>query len=235
MALNDGFKGNDGDGVASRLGAIETHDDLGRGGNFEGKSGVIGGNRKLAAGAIDEHGQLDFSGAAMVKKLVERGFDGAAGEQHVVNQDHGRASHIDGDACGAELLGDRLALDVVAVKRNIESAGLDSEGRGKAVGQLDAAVGDTEEYQAVGRRMAFTNSVGQALNGGVNLGDGKAFRCGHEGCLCRPIQGRTSGKSGHRKLGFGRVFNPAPSPLRHLQADGFFGLVGRNSEAWYHL
>jgi hypothetical protein len=48
--------------------------------------------------------------------------------------------------------------------------------------------------------MAFTNSVGQPFNGGVNLDDGKAFKSGHEGWLCRPTQARTSGKSDYMKL-----------------------------------
>ena len=43
---------------------------------------------ELAPAAVDEHGQPDPRGAAEVGELVERGADGAAGEEHVVDDHH---------------------------------------------------------------------------------------------------------------------------------------------------
>ena len=48
---------------------------------------VVGPDRQLAVAAVDQDGELDRARAAEVGQRVERGADGAAGEQDVVDQD----------------------------------------------------------------------------------------------------------------------------------------------------
>jgi hypothetical protein len=45
---------------------------------------------------VDHHGQLHGPGPAEVVQGVERGPDGAAGEEHVVDEDHDLAGQVDG-------------------------------------------------------------------------------------------------------------------------------------------
>ena len=49
----------------------------------------VGLDRQLAAAAVDEHAEQDPPRPAEVGALVERGADGAAGIEHVVDDDHG--------------------------------------------------------------------------------------------------------------------------------------------------
>src|SRR5687768_477308 len=47
---------------------------------------VVGLDRQLAVAAIDHHGELDGAGPAEVDQGVQGGADGAAGEEHVVDE-----------------------------------------------------------------------------------------------------------------------------------------------------
>ena len=87
-------------------------------------------------------------------RLVEGGFDGATGEEDVVDEDDIGAVDVGGEDGGRELLGDGVAADVVAVKGNVDDAGgrlklggYDGKAGGKAMSEENAAVGDTEENQ----------------------------------------------------------------------------------------
>lgn len=193
--LGGGFGREDRDGVASGVGVVELHDDLAAGGDVQGQAGVIGGDGELAAAAVDEDGELDLGGTAMVEQLIERGFHGAARKQDVVDEQNGGAGDIDGDARGDEFLGDGIALDVVAMKRDVEGSDRGSESRGETAGEFDASVGDTQKNQGRGLRVTFADRLGEPLNGGVDVGGRKAFGSGHSGWLCRSWMARTSGKS----------------------------------------
>src|SRR5699024_3406877 len=50
---------------------------------------VIGANRQLSVAAVNQDGQLDGIGTAEISKRVQRGADGAARKQDVVDQDDG--------------------------------------------------------------------------------------------------------------------------------------------------
>ena len=47
---------------------------------------VVGADRQLAVAAVDEDGELDGAGAAELAERVERGTDGAPGEEDVVDE-----------------------------------------------------------------------------------------------------------------------------------------------------
>mgnify|MGYP000213912938 CR=1 FL=1 len=102
---------------------------------------------QAAAAAVNEDGQLDAGGAAVVEEFVEGGLHGAAGVEHVVHEDHGGAVDVVRDDGRREFLGDRIAADVVAVEGDVDraragvEAGLFQAG-GEAGGEDDAAVGD---------------------------------------------------------------------------------------------
>ena len=74
--------------------------------------------------AIDEHRELHPLGAPVVEEGVDRGADGASGEQHVVDEDHGAAVEVEVEVGGVD---DRLraglaSVDVVAVEGDVEVA-----------------------------------------------------------------------------------------------------------------
>ena len=71
-------------GRRSRLEA-STCDALGQRGR-EVLADEVGADRQLAVPAVDEHGELDRPGPADVVERVERGPDGAAAEEHVVDE-----------------------------------------------------------------------------------------------------------------------------------------------------
>ena len=52
---------------------------------------VVGPDRQLAMAAVDDDRQLHRARPPVVVQRLERGADGAAGEQHVVDEHHGRA------------------------------------------------------------------------------------------------------------------------------------------------
>lgn len=113
----------DADGVALRGLGVEGDDDLFGGRRGEREAGVVGGDRHEAAAAVDEDGELDLGGAAVVEEFVEGGFDGAAGKEDVVDEDHGGAVDVGRDVRGGELLRDGMAEDIVAVEGDIHGAG----------------------------------------------------------------------------------------------------------------
>ena len=85
---------------------------------------VVGPDRKLAVPAVDERRQLDAPGAAVVEEGLDRRAGRAAGEEDVVDQDHGAALEVEvevrgvDDRCRAGL----AAVHVVAVEGDIDVA-----------------------------------------------------------------------------------------------------------------
>ncbi len=117
-------RGADGDRVAGRIFFVEGDDDFFFGGGRERETDVVGGDGEAVVAAVDEDGEFDLGGAAVIEKLVEGGLDGAAGEEDVVDEDDDGAVDVGGEDGGGELFRDRVAADIVAVKGDVEGAGL---------------------------------------------------------------------------------------------------------------
>src|SRR5437867_10503897 len=60
-------------------------------------AGEVGGDGKLAVSAVDEDREEDPPGAAEVEDQVDRGPDGASGEEHVIDEDDLPPLHGEGD------------------------------------------------------------------------------------------------------------------------------------------
>lgn len=117
-----GRGGLDADGVARRGLGVEGDDDLFGGRCVEREAGVVGGDGHEAAATVDEDGEFDLGGAAVVEEFVEGGFDGAAGKEDVVDEDHGGAVDVGRDVGGGEFLRDGMTEDVVAVEGDVDGA-----------------------------------------------------------------------------------------------------------------
>ena len=127
----------------------------------------VGPDRQLAVAAVDQHRELDGARPAEVVERVERGADGAAGEEHVVDQHDDLAVDPAGRDLGGQGAG-RLQPQVVAVHRDVEGA--DGHGvpldrgdpLGEPAGQRDAAGRDAEQDEVVGALVALEDLVGDA-------------------------------------------------------------------------
>ena len=66
--------------------------------------------------------QLHALGTAIVEERLDRGADGAAGVEDVVDEDDGAVGEVEVDVGGVDdrLLGGRLGADVVAVEGDVE-------------------------------------------------------------------------------------------------------------------
>ena len=163
-------------GIAGGGAGVEADFDLLRITGDEGEPGVGRGDRQFAPAAVHEDGEFDAARPAMVEKLVERGLHRAAGVEDIVHKDDSRAIHVVRDDGRRKFLGDGVAADVVAVKRDVDRAGARSKARffqlrGEALGEDDAAVGYPQEQQAGG----FPVALG---DGGSDPGDRLVDRFG---------------------------------------------------------
>ncbi|BDZ50669.1 hypothetical protein GCM10025867_29100 [Frondihabitans sucicola] len=118
--------------------------------------------------AVDQDGQAHDARATESAQGVERGADGAAGVEHVVDQDDGLAV----DATGRKRRGagrpGGLPPEVVAVERHVDGA----DGNGFAtdrlecatqtIGEMDAASGDAQDDEIVCPAIALEDLVGDA-------------------------------------------------------------------------
>ena len=75
---------------------------------------------QLAVAAVDEHGEPHVAGPAEVVERVERGADGAAGEEHVVDEDDDLAVDAAGRHRRLVRAAGGLLAQVVAVHRDVE-------------------------------------------------------------------------------------------------------------------
>jgi hypothetical protein len=80
---------------------------------------VVGADRELAVTAVDQADQLDGAWSAQVDQRVQGGARGAAGVQHVVDQDDRLVRDVDRDA-GRAQGARRVLVDVVALQRDVE-------------------------------------------------------------------------------------------------------------------
>ena len=136
--------------------------------------------------AVDEDGEFDFGGAAVVEEFVESGLDGAAGEKDIVDQDDVGAVDVGREHGGRELFGDGITADVVAVKGDVDDAGKGfepggegGEAGGETVGEENAAVGDAEENQTRIGAVSGDDGLGDLIDGGVNVFSAESFGRGH--------------------------------------------------------
>ena len=81
----------------------------------------VGLDRQLAAAAVDEHAEQDAARPAEVGALVERGADGAAGVEHVVDDHHGAAVEVGQPGLAHHRPG-ADGLEIVAIERDVELA-----------------------------------------------------------------------------------------------------------------
>ena len=74
--------------------------------------------------AVGEDGELDPLRAAVVEERVDRGADGAAGEEDVVDEDDRPALEVEVEVRGVDDrgVGRRAAADVVAVEGDVDVA-----------------------------------------------------------------------------------------------------------------
>ena len=81
---------------------------------------VVRPDRQLAVAAVGEHRQLHARGATVVEQRLDRGADGASGEEDVVD-DHDRfAREVEVDVRGVHHRGLGPAGDIVAVEADVE-------------------------------------------------------------------------------------------------------------------
>src|SRR5437867_3573062 len=77
---------------------------------------------ELPSPTVYHHGQCYSSWPTKVRKLVERGADGAAGIEHVVHDDDVLSVDVDGDTRGTDDGSRADGLEIVAVQRDVERA-----------------------------------------------------------------------------------------------------------------
>ena len=153
---------------------------------------VVGADRQLAVAAVDEHRQLDGARAADVAQRVERGADRAAGEEHVVDEDHQRVVDAAGGDLGrAPSARGGLQAQVVAVHRDVEAS------------RPGPSRPSNSSIRSASRRARATPRVGmpsRTRSGRPWCARGSRGRCGsaraghrrRRGRSCRPRRGQAS-------------------------------------------
>jgi hypothetical protein len=137
-------------------------------GGGDGQAGEVGGDRKFAPAAVDQHDQRDPRRAAEVEEFVERGAHGAAGEEDIVDQDDGAPVEREGDVGRPDDGLFRQAVEVVAVEGDVEAAErqVAAEPRGErrlqAPGEDVAAALDPDQAEVVGLAEADGDRLGEA-------------------------------------------------------------------------
>ena len=224
VGLEAGLSGRarDGDGVVARIGGVEDDGDFFLGGGGDHEAGVVGGDGQGAASAVDEDGEFDLGGAAVVEELVEGGLHGAAGLEDVVDQDDRCAGDVDRDDGGRELLGDRIAADVVAMEGYVDDAGaraaffrvMLAQEQLEARDDVDAAIGDAEHDKTAGwiGRVTRGDLGGESIQGETDLGlgneGGGLGLGGHGGLRFAHRDGAGKARSGARLAIRGRERRP---------------------------
>ena len=123
----------------------------------------IGGDRQFALAAIDQRRQHDPGRPAVVEQFVDGGARGAAGVQHVVDQQDGGAVDVERDLGRLDLGRQALLGVVVAVERDVDEAEplAQLQRRRQALGQPGAAGADADDGQVVGLRQAGAHLLQQ--------------------------------------------------------------------------
>jgi hypothetical protein len=132
----------------------------------------IGTNRHFTMAAIDQYGELDLAGAAVVRNGIERGADGPAGEKNVIDEDDGGIIEWYIDLAALEFRVFAEMAEVIAVERDIEDAEVDfaiilGEERAEALGDFIATTADADDGEGLAG-MASLDGLGEGFDG---LGD----------------------------------------------------------------
>src|SRR5262245_9123806 len=144
----------------------EVHRDTLAAGGGEVLADVVGTNRELAVAAVDQDGELDRLRAPEVDQCVHRGACGAAGEEHVVDEED--AAALDGEGDVGSLHAGRLqaAVEVVAIERNVDDperdprTALDLLQRAtQPLPEVHAARADADQGQVLGVTVALDHLV----------------------------------------------------------------------------
>src|SRR5215831_15183530 len=88
--------------------------------NGQARPDVAGLDRQLAASAIDQHGELDRLGPAVVEQLVDCGAHGSPGVEHVVHEHEPAAGNLERQLGRCELGAQSLLRVVVAIERDVD-------------------------------------------------------------------------------------------------------------------
>src|SRR5690606_9917052 len=83
----------------------------------------IGGKRQFALADVEQHGEGDAGGAAIVEQFIERGAHGAAAHQYVVHQHHVGVVDIKRQGGWLHFRVQAAAGEVVAVEADVQRAG----------------------------------------------------------------------------------------------------------------
>ena len=134
---------------------MDVHALAGRGGQV--LAHEVGTDRQLAVAAVGQHREADRGRAPVGKQRLDRGADGAAGVEDVVDQDHGAVAEVEVDVGGVDdgLRGGGLGADVVAVEGDVEVAdrqlrpGQLAQEDVEAAGQDGAAGVDADDRQTI--------------------------------------------------------------------------------------
>lgn len=121
---------------------------------------VVGLDGQLTVTAIDEDGELDGAGTAVVHERIESGADGAAGVQHVVDEDHATTlERVAGDLGLADHGLRQARGSVVTVQRDVDGA---AHRRGQLAGLLEQPSQAIRERHS-GRADADEHELGAAV------------------------------------------------------------------------
>src|SRR5690348_2353568 len=86
------------------------------------RADVGGLDRQLAAAPVDEHGELDRLRSPVVEQLVDRGANGPAGVQHVIDQHDAARADFEGQRGRRRVRAQASRGVVVAVERDVDEA-----------------------------------------------------------------------------------------------------------------
>ena len=159
---------------------LQVHGDVVAEGRWNVLSDVVGPDRQLPMAAVDQHGQLDDRGPAVVPQRVQRGADGAPGVQDVVDQDHdGIIDTADRDA-GLLQRARRVQPQIVPVQGDVQrSDGRRPTGEGgqpvaEPAGQVNAPGRDAQQHDRV-VAVALQDLMGDPIDGPADVGPAENF------------------------------------------------------------
>ncbi len=136
----------------------------------------------FAMAALDKNAERDAPGAPEVEKAVHGGADGAAGVEHVVNEDQVHIIHAEGNVGRLQHGVGRDFGKVIAIESDVEGAHGNvnavnaAHGARDALGEGYATAADTDERKVFGAARFLHDFMGQALKSTVNFGGGHQLR-----------------------------------------------------------
>ena len=137
--------------------------------------------RAEGGGRRDPRGpRVRLSWAGRDRKLVERGFHGPTGEEHVVDEDYGRAVDVGRNLRRRKFLRDGMPADVVAMKRDVERAGARVQLLRRAAARVRRRRWPLRGAGAFWIAVPRRNGSRQPRDRSLNLPGTDRLRCGHQ-------------------------------------------------------